>query len=205
MFTKAIEWGYCDTHPIKNNVSKFSYVPRDRYVTDDELAEFLKVASPLLQVYIPLKLATSLRKIDLLSLKLSDLKEDGIHVTQRKTKKKIIIAWSEELRDIIEVIKKLPRKVGSMYLFYNRIGQCYVNDKDKTSGFDSAWQRDMTKALEKTELILSFTEHDLRAKSASDTTLEHAQQLLSHSNSAFTDRVYMRKTKVVQPNHFKAK
>ena len=45
-----------------------------------------------------------------------------------------------------------------------------------------------------------FTEHDLRAKCASDApSLEHAKALLSHADSKLTDRVYRRKPERVMP------
>jgi len=44
------------------------------------------------------------------------------------------------------------------------------------------------------------TEHDLRAKCASDAaTLEHARALLAHVDSRLTDRVYRRKPEMVRP------
>lgn len=46
-----------------------------------------------------------------------------------------------------------------------------------------------------------FTEHDLRAKVASDNNLDRAQQLLGHSSSAITDRVYRRKAEIIAPSH----
>lgn len=55
----------------------------------------------------------------------------------------------------------------------------------------------MKKALSDTNLIERFTEHDLRAKVASDTNIEHAQQLLGHATSEITNRIYRRKTEKV--------
>lgn len=45
-----------------------------------------------------------------------------------------------------------------------------------------------------------FTEHDLRAKVASDVSLERAKELLGHtSNSHTTERVYRRKIQQIEP------
>ena len=45
-----------------------------------------------------------------------------------------------------------------------------------------------------------FTEHDLRAKCASDAeSLEHAQQLLAHAEAATTKRIYRRRGELVRP------
>ena len=54
--------------------------------------------------------------------------------------------------------------------------------------------------LEGTNIELRFTEHDIRAKCASDAeTLAHAQQLLAHANRGTTEPVYRRKPEQVQP------
>jgi integrase len=45
-----------------------------------------------------------------------------------------------------------------------------------------------------------FTEHDLRAKCASDAeTLERARQLLGHAEAQITERVYRRKPDIIRP------
>lgn len=67
------------------------------------------------------------------------------------------------------------------------------------NGFDSIWRRFMDKALKETKLTERFTEHDLRAKVASDLESEHARQLLGHSNIEFTERVYRRKAEIIKP------
>jgi len=54
-------------------------------------------------------------------------------------------------------------------------------------------------ALKDTKLKERFTEHDLRAKCASDAeTLDHAQSLLAHADSSTTKRIYRRKPEVVK-------
>jgi hypothetical protein len=59
---------------------------------------------------------------------------------------------------------------------------------------------DLAKVLAKTKVIERFTEHDLRAKCASDAeSLEHAQALLSHADSKITAQVYRRKPTRVRP------
>ena len=57
----------------------------------------------------------------------------------------------------------------------------------------------MNKALKETKLTERFTEHDLRAKVASDLEVGHAGQLLGHANEEITERIYRRKTVMVKP------
>ena len=202
-FTKAIEWGLCENHPVKGKVRKFSTPPRKRYVEDWEISEALKVASPFIAAYIRLKLLTGLRRGDLLALKLSDLQDDGIHVTPRKTAhstgKRLIIEWSPELTAAVEEAKGLRKKIYSIWLFHTRLGQPYINEDGYAAGFSSIWQRFMAKVLEKTKVRERFTEHDLRAKVASDIEAEHARRLLGHATSQITEKVYRRKPEIIRP------
>ena len=50
------------------------------------------------------------------------------------------------------------------------------------------WQRFMKKALKNTSLIERFTEHDLRAKVASDTGTQHTQKLLGHASAEIIEK-----------------
>lgn len=75
--------------------------PRDRYVEDWELKEFLSICSPFIKAYVKLKLATGLRQGDLLRLKETDLKEDGIHAVHQKTGKKTIYSWNKDRKEAI--------------------------------------------------------------------------------------------------------
>jgi integrase len=100
---------------------------------------------------------------------------------------------------IINQFNRLRKKIYSIWLFHTNRGQLYIKENASADGFDSIWQRFMKKTLEKTALINRFTEHDLRAKVASDTESEHARQLLGHATQEITDRVYRRKAEVVRP------
>lgn len=209
-FTKAVEWGLIDRHPFKGEVRLEGEAPRDRYVEDWEIVEVLSLPShrrkgsvSVIHAYIRIKLLTGLRRGDLLRLRMADLRDDGIHVQPRKTArttgKKLIIEWSDDLRDGIEEAKSL-RPVLSPFLFCNRKGECYVKDDGTANGWESMWQRFMDRVLSETKVTERFTEHDLRAKCASDAdSLEHARQLLAHADSRVTDRVYRRKPERVQP------
>lgn len=198
-FSMAVEWGLIDRNPIKGQVKKLSMQSRDRYVEDWELDEFLKVASPLVRCYLSMKLMTGLRKGDLLGIKLTDLQADGIHIQASKTTKKMIIEWTPELSQAVSAVKQLRGKVSSVWLFCTRRGQPYKKPDGDTSGFDSIWQRQMRKAMDETGLTERFTEHDLRAKVASDTDLDHAVSLLQHGKDDITRKVYRRKGQVVKP------
>lgn len=205
-FTKAVEWGYLSRHPFKGEVRLKGSKPRTRYVEDWEVLACLTLPTKrkndptaMIQSYIKLKLLTGLRQGDLLALKIADLQEDGIHVTPRKTQsttgRAMIIEWSDDLRGVIEEVKAARIVDISPYLFCTRRGEAYI-----ASGWQSIWQRFMRRVLDETDLQERFTEHDLRAKAASDDeSLEHASRLLAHADSKITERVYRRKAEKVKP------
>ncbi|GMG90681.1 hypothetical protein Cmtc_19010 [Cupriavidus sp. TKC] len=211
-FTKAVEWGIIDRHPFKGEVRLSGEKPRTRYVEDWEIVECLALeprrthGSVLaVQAYIRIKLITGLRRGDLLRLSMSDLKEDGIHVTPSKTAsstgKSIILTWTEELRAAVEMAKFARPVRIAPWVFCNRDGECYVSEKTgRAGGWDTMWRNFMERLLKETKVKQRFNEHDLRAKCASDAeTLAHAQALMAHADSRLTERVYRRKPQVVQP------
>lgn len=214
LFTKAIEWGCNIQHPIKGIVGKISIPDRDRYVEDEELEAFLSVCNAMQKVYIPLKLATGKDKSMLLRIKLNDITSEGIRFPKRQKtagkkggKSSIVLfeyqGQSTGLKNIIDDIMAWRQrwcKVQSFYLFASSMGQSLITDDGITSNFDSQWQRTMKKALATTSLAERFTEHDLKAKTASDLeNAEQASKLLQHHNTSTTQRIYRRKPESVVP------
>ncbi len=108
-----------------------------------------------------------------------NIKDDGIHNQRHKTKastgKRTVYEWSTELSTAVNLAREA---------------------KPATSN----WQRFMARVIEETKVTEHFTEHDLRAKVASDaTTLEHARSLLAHADSRTTDKIYRRKAERIKP------
>lgn len=211
--TICVKWGLIDINPLIGQVRIENSPPRTRLVENWEIQECLNLTPKIksravvfAKLYIQLKLMLGLSRIDLLQLKLSDLKDDGIHSQRQKTKnttgKQTIYSWTDELEELIEEIKQLsPGRIGDVYLFVTRQGKPYFNPVTmKCNAFDSLWQRYMDRVMELTKVDDRFHEHDLRAKTASDAeTLEQASELLQHSSTETTKRVYRRKPVTVTP------
>lgn len=210
-FTKAVEWGLLDRHPFKGEVRLTGEKSRDRYVEDWEVVACLSLDSRrkrgsvlAIQAYMRIKLMTGLARGDLLRLTVADLRDDGIHVQRHKTAnttgRRTIYSWTPELRQAVEDAKA-ARPVLSPFLFCNRAGRGYVDEATgEAHGWDSMWQRFMDRVLRETEVSQRFTEHDLRAKCASDAdSLERARALLQHATSATTQRHYRRRPERVEP------
>jgi integrase len=211
-FTKAVEWGYLDRHPFKGEIRLEGEKARTRYIEDWEVIECLSIESKrkkgsvlAVQSYMRIKLLTGMRRGDLLRLTMSDLQDDGIHVqpgkTEHTTGKRLIYEWSEELKEAVAMAKNARPVPLSPFLFCNRRGECYFNAMTgRAWGWDTMWKNFMTRVKKETKVTEHFTEHDLRAKCASDAdTLEHAKALLSHADGKTTERIYRRKPERVKP------
>lgn len=207
-YTKAVEWGWIERHPFKNEVRLKAEKPRERYVEDWEIVECLALPAmrkrgsvKAIQAYIRIKLLTGLRNGDILRLRLSDCRDDGIHVNTNKNKKPVIYTWEPALREAVEMAKSCRPLDIAPWLFCTRDGKCYLNEeKGEASGWKSMWQRFFKRVLAETKITQHFTEHDLRAKVASDAeTLAHARALLAHVDERTTRRVYRRKPERVRP------
>lgn len=212
-YTKAVEWGYIDRHPFKGEVRLNGEESRERYVEDWEIVECLSLDSKrkrgsvlMIQAYLRLKLLTGMAQGDLLRLKPDvHFTEDGILVQRHKTKnssrKRTLYTWTPQLREAVDMALAARTAEKSEYLFATREGKGYIDEATgRAPGWKSMWQRFMARVVAETEVKEHFTEHDLRAKVASDAqSLEHARALLAHADSRTTRRVYVRKPEVVEP------
>ncbi|MFC7514356.1 tyrosine-type recombinase/integrase [Herbaspirillum sp. GCM10030257] len=158
----------------------------------------------MIQAYLRIKMLTGLRKGDILRLTKTDCRDDGIHVqpskTRKSTGKRLIYEWSPELRAAIDEAVAV-RPALSPYLFSNKFGRSlFEEEKGTTKGFDTIWHSFIERLLKESKVTQRFTEHDLRAKVGSDAeSLERARQLLAHSDSRMTERVYRRKPERIKP------
>lgn len=194
IFRTAQRWGLMEHNPA-DPVPKLKTIPRDRYITDAELRTFLKYSTPWVQRYTLLKYKTGLRQKDLLSLQLSQLTPEGIRLRTRKVGKLAMIPWDDELRRLVDEIRadNLARGKQGPTLFCKRNGEAY--DKDH---FHSRWQYSMRKAIKEGGLT-RFTEHDLRAKHATDAdNLKlDVQANLQHSDRRTTE-IYLRAKRIAE-------
>jgi integrase len=180
IFSYAMRWGWCDRNPC-TGVRRHSEKPRERYLEDWELEMLREVASDQFRCVLNLAYLTAMRKGDLLKLKLSDIREDGLYVQQGKTGKRQIFEMTAALQTLLTRIRKLRRRVGTLWLFTTRHGQPYTE-----SGFDSIWRR-----LVKRSGVKDVHFHDIRAKSITDAKrlggLDYAQALAGHESRDTTE------------------
>jgi integrase len=211
-FTKAVEWGLIQRHPFKGQVRLKGIKPRARYVEDWEVGEALALVPKrksgsvlMLQAYVRLKLLIGIRRGDMLRLRMSEITDAGIMVRPHKTANSSRLVrtfeWTPALRGAIDMALVARPIDIAPWLFCTKRGEGYFDEQSgQATGWDSIWQRFMTRLLAETKIKNRFTEHDLRAKCASDAeTLERARQLLGHADARITERVYRRKPEIIHP------
>lgn len=143
------------------NIEKNKEKPRQRYITDFELHDFLKDADPIFKNEIDFIYRTALRLEDSLNFEFDDL---VTHIN--KTKTKLHFLHSNELT---KTLKMLRTQHDKKTVFYHT---------------ESQFRKLFYKLREKTGII--FTIHDIRAKSISDYAeiygQEEARKFASHAN-----------------------
>jgi integrase len=158
---------------------------RERYVTDDEFLAVRDLAPPLIGYAMDLALLCGMDQGTIRRLERRHLTDEGIEFERGKTGKRQLIEWNDELRLTVDGIKREPPQLRQA-LICNRRGKPY-----SANGFRSQWQRVMRKA--KAAGIAAFHFHDLRAKSASDSSDDQsAADRLGHGDVELTRRVYRR-------------
>lgn len=190
---QAVEMGLIDANPCKQ-VRRNPETPRQRDVTDADVAALLPHCPAWLQAYIGLKMLTGLRQGDMLRLGKANERDDGLYVDTAKRGKRLLFAWTPALIAAWAACKGIRRRVSTLHLFASRNGTPMT-----ASGFKTAWSRAMAKAIEKG--AASFAENDLRAKVAGEAMDlgQDAASMLGHSSDAVTRRHYVRGTRKVQP------
>lgn len=157
---------------------------RDRLITWPEYMAIYNCAQDWVQVIMDLCYLTGQRIGDVLKIEYSHLKEDGIFIEQEKTGKKLVIAWTPELRAVVERARTLKYSIKSVkYIVSGRAG---------TKRFHSNVWRYFKKAAKEAG-IPDVTLHDLRAMSGTEADREgkNAMELLGHTD-AHTTKIYLR-------------
>jgi len=181
IYTKLIRWGVVESNPCLG-VERNKEHARTRYVEDDEFWAVWAKMPRHIQLLMELALCTGQRQGDLVSLKWSQVTDDGVHFQQSKTGRRLIVTWTPALED---VIKRCRKGVSGIWVVRKPDGQPF-----KPSGIQTAWQRFMS-----TYDGERFTFHDIRAKSASD---HETGAHLGHTSEATLRRIYRRKPEVVK-------
>ncbi len=130
IFTKAIEWNKATSNPVQR-VKRFRAVERKRILDRLEQNALITAAanvkkSPHLLPLIVFDLNTGLRKGELLTLKWSDVNEEGAQILIRAENAKYNRSRYVELgKHALTVLKSLPKR--GEYVFCDRFGRPFKN------------------------------------------------------------------------------
>jgi integrase len=185
-YTHAQNMGLVVVNPAHGLRYRNPEKPRDRYVTDTELDALLKVASPKMAKLIRFAYLTGMRQKDLIELKLTAATEDGIAYTSSKTKRRMLVGWSDELRGLWREIA--DDRIGAQPVFKTRAGGHYTSD-----GIRTEWAK--VKAAAK---VADVRFHDLRRKAGSDVDESETHKLLGNEPST-ARKHYRAKVAAVKP------
>lgn len=177
VYNFAANIGYTGRNPADGMRVRNAEPPRQRYITDEELAALVLAAHPRFGLLIRFVYLTGMRIGDAIGLPLTAAREDGIHWREGKTHKPRLVTWSDTLRAVWK--QAAGPRIGAQAVFLGRNGPYTL------SGVESVWRATRERAG-----ILDVRMHDLRRKAGSDLPLAQAQALLGHSDPRMTKRSY---------------
>lgn len=196
----ALDFGFLEgvvERNVARDVRPLATKTRDRYVTNVEFRAIYANATPTMQAIMDLLYMTGQRISDVLAIHYADLGEEGITFQQQKTGHRMIVAWSPELRQVVEMAKGLHASVRGLTLLHTRRGTKFSKATIRT-----LWDRAREAAG-----IPDARMHDIRAKSATDANKagQDSKALLGHASDS-SHRRYLRSKEVpvAQPVKIKA-
>lgn len=166
---------------------RWAQTPRDRLITPAEYRAIYEACTPRTQVIVELCARTGQRIGDVLAIKRSQLRPEGIAFAQQKTGARLVVEWTPELKAAVDRAKRLSPNPFSPQLFITRNG--------KVPNYQNVWRS--FKAAARKAGVQNVTPHDLRAFAATTLDIEggNAQAMLGHKDRRTTE-IYLR-SKVV--------
>lgn len=212
LFAHAIRWGMneglvdLERHPFGSRKSGDGLIfnrerPRTRLVRAEELDRYLAfaraVCAPVAAVVWLMDL-TGQRRVDIIGMRRSAVRADGLEVVQSKTGARLLIEWTDELRAAVAYAQDVHREalerknLAGLHVLCTRDGTGYTD-----AGIKALQARTMRAAMdaERGPPVVAdrFRLQDIRPKAVSDVGGgKRAKDLAGHRTQATTDRVYDR-------------
>lgn len=188
VFSQAVEWQEVDSNPCVG-VKRLPEAKRKRLLSPSEWEAIYSNADPRLQVIMRLQLLTGQRINDVLTIRRSQLTQEGIEFKQQKTGAKLIVRWSDELKQAVADANALSAQ-PALTLLRGKHGRA----PDYRS-IHLQWQTACSAAE-----VEDARPNDGRAMSgtAADRQGKDAQKLLGHTAKHMTERyIRERETPIV--------
>lgn len=181
----ALEQDLIESNPCIG-IKRIPQQTRTRRIERTEYDAIKAQATPLLAVVMDLCYLTGQRIGDVLKIKRADLRDDGIYIEQQKTKARLVVAWTPELRDAVEQAKGLWGSTPGLYLLRGREFQ--------PPTYPQIWKQ-WRKACDDAK-VADANIHDLRAMSGTEAEAQghDPQKLLGHADRKMTKRYLRDKT-----------
>jgi integrase len=209
VFNMAREWGFTQQDNPCRGVRKNKEVPRDYYAEADVWDAVFAAGSQALRDAMDLAYLSGQRPADVLKMRVIDIRNDELHVSQNKTGHALRIQLHidgapTQLGACVDRLMTRPVKSMSGVLVCTEEGKA-LTSKMLRDRFDAA-RKVAAMAAEKSrnedlaERIKAFQFRDIRPKAASEiASLEDASKLLGHTDKQITQKVYRRVGEVVKP------
>ena len=167
---------------------------RDRLVTDEELRDFVALATARGHAGERAALAAMIAYLtgkaqgQILKLHRNQITDAGILFAARKGGARVLVAWSPELRAVVDRSIAMKCKAPPLYVVHTSQNGPYT-----AGGFKKTWRVCMDAWIEAGGA--PFTFHDLRAKAATDVIEQgrKASELTGHRQEATVAKVYDRR------------
>ena len=203
-------WGLTEYNPA-SGLTMNDESPRRTLPSDKGIFRLYRRLDPPARFMVAMIRFYGRRKVELLGLQVSDVRDDAIHFRRGKDRdaKPIQVKWDPRLRRMYtrlakwreEVIRPTKKNragrmrpapaVVSTALLLNRRGGAYTE-----TGFNSARKR----AMERANIKGTFTFHDMRKSRAQSLSPADAQNVLAHDDQRTTNRIYRPGAIVVDMN-----
>lgn len=155
----CLRHGYARANPCRG-VARNTETPRRRYVTTEELQAAVDRAPKHTALLLAFAYGTAMRMTDIVALRRTDVRDDGIHWVESKTGKSNFLPWSPWLRGVVADLRahsdewaEKKKRPPVPELVTNRYGRRWTYD-----GIKEALRR----------LKVTWTFRDLRAKAETD-------------------------------------
>lgn len=179
----AVE-GLREGHNPVDDIPPMTLRRRVRIVTDDEL-DAIRAAALAgryglgLVHMVALALLTGQRIGDLIGLRWQDVTAEGVLIVQKKTGERLLIEWSDALRQAVEACAEGRQRIG--HVLRTETGGAYTY-----AGIRSAWVRACERAG-----VADLHIQDLRGRAGVDALgdaedIRAAQRLLGHAGESMT-------------------
>lgn len=180
LMAEAVEDEIVPANPCVG-VDRIKVAARTRRITSVEYARIHANANPLLRAAMDLCYLTGQRIGDVLSIRTDSLLDEGVYVEQQKTKARLIVAWTPELRAAVKAAQALKPDVLRPAFIWGHTAPSYFH-------VHKLW----IAACERAKVTDAHI-HDIRAMAGTDAQAQGVdpKALLGHTD-ARTTKIYLR-------------